>query len=518
MSIFAGQITDGGTIGDRWLESVHEYYGTAGVYGVYDEKALTEATFYGLPFWSLGAEAAAPPGGSGTLTPDPKSGLPVASVDVPISLTERSTARGRFWDADRQTLAIHYRPIQPRIAVDVTRPGLVATGVIIKSLTTHDVGGVNPVHATPTIDLAANEPERRFQELIFPANSVTLTRSRGPRGVRQHAVVVAGQFRPGSSPSSGTERLIDDIDLEIAYVASPTDDTPPVVQQVSALNTSSATIFVRATESAPGGVKRVAALYADGAAAGSWSFVDLEFNATLGGWAATVPTSGPVQVIAMAQNANGLVAYSANKGVNFPSVTDTTGPEVLLDSPAPDAVYLLNQRVTPSFSCSDAGVVVSCTGSPLVGGLLDTSQPGERTFTITARDLSGRETVTEVPYRVHYVFEGFLAPVNNQPTVNVSQAGSAIPIKWRLKDANGVAIRTLSAVRSISRLRLTSCATGGQDTIEDTVDVSVSELKFDTGAGQYQYNWKTAKSDAGCRRVVIELADGTQHSADFLLR
>ena len=518
MSIFAGTISDGGTIGDRWLDAVHEYFGTAGVYGVYDEKALTEATFYGLPFWSLGPEAPAPPGGSGTLTTDPASGLPVASLNVAPTLTEKSTPRGRFWDADKQTLAIHYRPIQPRVAVDVTRPGLVATGVIIKSLTTHDVGGVDPVHATPTIDLAANEPERRFQELIFPANSVALTRSRGARGERQHAVVIAGQFRPGSTPNNGTERLIDNIGLEIAYVASPTDETPPVVQQVSALNTSSATIFVRATESAPGGVRRVAALYADGSAAGAWSFVELDFDSTLGGWTATVPTSGPVQVIAMAQNANGLVAYSANKGVNFPSVTDTTGPQILLESPAPDGVYLLNQPVTPSFSCSDPGIVVSCVGSPLLGGLLDTSVPGERTFTITARDLSGRETVQEVRYFVRYVFEGFLSPIENPPTVNVGQAGRAFPIKWRLKDANGVAIRTLSAVRSISRLRLASCASGGQDTIEDSVDVATSELKYDTGAGQYQYSWKTEASDAGCRRVVVELADGTQHSADFLLR
>ncbi len=519
MSIFAAKIPRGGTIGERWLDSVHEYFGTAGVYGVYDEKALTEATFYGLPFWSLGPAAPPPPGGSGSLVNDPASGLPVASLSVAPSLTERTTPRGRFWEAtNRQTLAIHYRPIQPRVAVDITRPGLVATGVIIKSLQTHDVGGVDPVHATPTIDLAANERERRFRELIFPANSVSLTRSRGAGGERQHAVVIAGQFRPGSSSASGTERLIDQIGLEIAYVPSPSDTTPPVIEQVSAVNTSSATIFVRASESAAGGVKRVAALYADAAAGGTWSFVELGFNSALGGWSATVPTTGPVQVIAMAQNVNGLVAYSANKGVNFPSVTDTTGPEVLLESPAPGAVYLLNQRVPATFSCSDAGVVVSCVGAPLTGGLLDTSRVGDRTFTVTATDLRGNQVVETIHYTVRYGFEGFFAPIDNPPAVNVGVAGRAYPIKWRLKDANGAVVGALTAVTSISKVRLTSCTNGAQDSLEESVPVSTSQLKFDAATGQFHYNWKTEKADAGCRRLVIELADGTRRTADFLLR
>lgn len=150
-----------------------------------------------------------------------------------------------------------------------------------------------------------------------------------------------------------------------------------------------------------------------------------------------MPTTGPVQVIAMAQNANGLVAYSANKGVNFPSVTDTTDPEILLESPAPGGVYLLNQRVPATFACSDAGVVVSCVGAPLVGGLLDTSRLGDHTFTITARDLRGNEVVQTIHYSVRYVFEGFLPPIDNSPAVNVGQAGRAYPIKWRLKDATG---------------------------------------------------------------------------------
>ena len=37
-------------------------------------------------------------------------------------------------------------------------------------------------------------------------------------------------------------------------------------------------------------------------------------------------------------------------------------------------------------------------------------------------------------------------------------------------------------------------------------------------SGQFNYNWKTEKADAGCRRLVIEFNDGTRRSADFLLK
>jgi hypothetical protein len=67
-------------------------------------------------------------------------------------------------------------------------------------------------------------------------------------------------------------------------------------------------------------------------------------------------------------------------------------------------------------------------------------------------------------------------------------------------------------------VRLTSCAAGAQDSIEETVAVSTSQLKFEASSGQFNYNWKTEKADAGCRRLVIEFNDGTRRSADFLLK
>ena len=43
---------------------------------------------------------------------------------------------------------------------------------------------------------------------------------------------------------------------------------------------------------------------------------------------------------------------------------------------------------------------------------------------------------------VAYTFAGFSAPVDRPNTMNVSKAGQAIPLKWRLKDALNGPIRS----------------------------------------------------------------------------
>ena len=520
MSIFAERLATGGVIGDRWVDAVHEYFGTAGVYGVYDEKALSEATFYGLPFWRVGSDPAAPP------TPAPPTfdatlGFSVASEMRNLSPTENSTSRGSFWDLNGNTLAIHYRPIQPRVAIDVTKPNFVATGAMIMALETQDIAGVDPVNATPTIDLAANELERNFQPLVFPASPVALTRSRSYAGNRQHAVVIAGQFRPGGGTDLGTERLVRSINLQVAYVPSPTDSTPPLVEQVSVVNTASATIFVRASDDAAGGVKRVAALWTDGTPSGNgtlvWNFQPLTFDSALGGWKATVPTSGQIQVIAMAQNTNGLVGYSANKGVNFPSVTDTEPPEILVQAPAAGARYALQQRVPVSFACSDAGVVTSCTGEPILpSGLLDTDQLGPHVFTITTTDLSGQTRTLEIPYEVvRWNFSGFLPPIENPPAFNTVRAGSTVSIKFSLGVNAGLDI--IEGGRPSSRD--INCTTGAGNGGPVIVPPGSSDLTYDARTGEYQLGWQTEAGWAGtCRELIVRFKDGTEATARFTFK
>jgi hypothetical protein len=115
-----------------------------------------------------------------------------------------------------------------------------------------------------------------------------------------------------------------------------------------------------------------------------------------------------------------------------------------------------------------------------------------------------------------YTFSGFLAPVDNLPTINVAKAGSAIPIKFGLGGDQGLDVLAASYPRSVQ----TPCdSTAPMDAIEETATAGQSGLTYDTVTGLYQYVWKTDKSWArSCRQLVLRLADGSVHRAAFSLR
>jgi hypothetical protein len=76
---------------------------------------------------------------------------------------------------------------------------------------------------------------------------------------------------------------------------------------------------------------------------------------------------------------------------------DTVPPTVDLRSPANGSHVRQDAPLVVDFSCADTGGsgVASCVGSVADGALLDTSQLGDVTVTVTARDHAGNQTVTE---------------------------------------------------------------------------------------------------------------------------
>jgi hypothetical protein len=79
-------------------------------------------------------------------------------------------------------------------------------------------------------------------------------------------------------------------------------------------------------------------------------------------------------------------------------VVDMVGPTVTFTSPAADgATFTQGARIPLTFSCADENSgVASCDG----GSLLDTSTPGTFTYSVTARDRAGNETVVTRGYTV----------------------------------------------------------------------------------------------------------------------
>ena len=326
MSLFAQQFGDDSTnIGDKLVLAKRDYFQSMGQYGPYDEKALQEATFYGLPMYHLVGGGSVPAPTPPSTTTDPVTGLPVAALSFAPSLVRHDTARGTFWGAGAagdQTQATLYRPIEPRLDRDVTVSGQVAHGVMIKGLSTGDVSGVTPALQLPTIDQSGHEPAPDFADQTYPADLVHLDQATAFGSTTQHLVVVAGQYR-----NQGIQRLLNSVSVEVAYSTSA-DTVAPLITSITAVrNGTAATITVRAVDDNTG-VRRVGALYND---AGAWKYVELSLAGS-NTWTASVTLSvaQDFELLAEAQDAAGNVGRSTNKGFNFHSnVTQVNLPSSL---------------------------------------------------------------------------------------------------------------------------------------------------------------------------------------------
>ena len=113
-----------------------------------------------------------------------------------------------------------------------------------------------------------------------------------------------------------------------------------------------------------------------------------------------------------------------------------------------------------------------------------------------------------------YQFGGFREPVT-AGVVNTVKAGSTVPVKWRITDANGNPVSDPASFVGLVAA-VTTCATGlTEDAIETTS--SNTGLQY-LGNGVWQFNWKTPKTSTGCRQLRLTLADGSVHTAAFAFK
>jgi hypothetical protein len=110
-----------------------------------------------------------------------------------------------------------------------------------------------------------------------------------------------------------------------------------------------------------------------------------------------------------------------------------------------------------------------------------------------------------------YGFTGFFPPVDNLPVINVGNAGRTYPVKWQLPLCAGGFVSRLDVVLfNPLRYRQVACDSfAPQDTL--VADTSGdSGLRYDSGANQYHFNWKTSSGFAGkCYELLVELDNGT---------
>ncbi|HEV7886537.1 MAG TPA: hypothetical protein VGO92_03195, partial [Acidimicrobiales bacterium] len=331
MKQFASRLDGSMTVGEAATFAKQAYFGQLGAYGPYDEKAMQEAAFYGLPMWKIATAVAPPAPPAPTFMPtDEGNGVKSAHVNVAPTFTPKmSKGGGTFFTADAPNASskglqvTQYRPIEPKLSVDVTPapgaglpPNTVAHGVLITGLTSHDVPGV-PAVARPVIDLTANEPPPPTGDVAFPTTFQTLSSFNTPQGERHHAVFMPGQFFHDASwaNAGGVQRLFDTIGADVKYSNKP-DFTPPQLTDVDAeLNGTQLTISLEAFDSA-GAVTKVLVLVKDGS--GTWTPHELTYGAGGGYYSGTFTVTGTqFEYFAQAQDDAGNVGITTNKGRYF---------------------------------------------------------------------------------------------------------------------------------------------------------------------------------------------------------
>jgi hypothetical protein len=83
------------------------------------------------------------------------------------------------------------------------------------------------------------------------------------------------------------------------------------------------------------------------------------------------------------------------------NVVDQTKPVVTLSKPTNGATYAKNSFQVAQFSCYDTGVgIASCVGTVPSGSNLPTGTVGQKSFTVTGKDLANNVTVKTVSYQV----------------------------------------------------------------------------------------------------------------------
>jgi hypothetical protein len=204
---------------------------------------------------------------------------------------------------------------------------------------------------------------------------------------------------------------------------------------------------------------------------------------------------------------------------------------VKVDANAPTTT-LAARRTYEAKATAPTAELVTCADQPAGVKRCEVSPPALQTNTVgtgktqtlhvVAEDNAGHVVTRDLlyTYDVGYRFQGFLAPVDNPPMINRAAAGRTVPIKFVLRDASGALVTNVN--QATVTVNLSTVCAGGQtdpEVIGTTTVTGGNQLKWDSKAQQYIYNWVTQKAwDKSCREFKLVLPDGVAHIANFTFK
>jgi hypothetical protein len=283
-------------------------------------------------------------------------------------------------------------------------------------------------------------------------------------------------------------------------------------------------------------------LHLDGYATGTFA---LDIEEVTGGVViatttfADIPTSTSTKVT---MDINGSIASSSSlridqngDGVVDFSFAPVVGNTVIFPSPKSPLVVTANNKTIilgsaiPSLTATLSGFANGDTASTSVTGAANcittattTSTAGNYPITCTIGTLlSSKYDFTTFPIgtlTILYKWSGFLQPINDtayNPTQSLSvfKGGSTVPVKFQIKNINGISIQSSTTPLWLTPQRGASMSASVDESTYSDPATSGTTFKWDAVSQQYAYNWSTKGLLTGYwYRIYAKLDDGTVQS------
>jgi Beta-lactamase enzyme family len=171
---------------------------------------------------------------------------------------------------------------------------------------------------------------------------------------------------------------------------------------------------------------------------------------------------------------------------------DGTPPTVTCQTPPP--VFVLNGpggSVSATVTDATSGPVTSPISGPAV-----VTTAGAHTIDLTGEDKAGNTTTESCAYIVAYKFLGFLEPL----PADHRKAGSKIPLKFMLGDANDVPISDAEAAALAAACEVQVFFSGGNP--------SPNCAEYKAGPNRFEFLLDTPKGVTGLHVITVKVLDG----------
>jgi hypothetical protein len=443
------------SVGEALVRAKQQYLETTpDIRGIH-EKALLEATVFGLPMTSVdvpGARLPAPGPGSvvgsvGSFATDPGATLGLHSFDLAVtpSLTQQTvpltnlaggSLRATYYRGGAGVVTNPAEPALPLEAIDVTPPdgSLVLRGVGFRGGTYGD-SAVVPLTGAPTTELRGVHAP--FLSPVFYPMRLSTIDYYGALGGGRTTLLVTPAQHEALSPAGGTStlRLYDGLSLRLFYSGyrgpSALSAAPDVVDVTAVANVSGGVNFRAHVVGNPAaGIQQVWVTYT-GDGPSRWTSIDLNQDATDSSlWTGkldSIASPANLRFVVQAVNGVGLVTLDDNLGAYHRVANATTSAPVAtslaLQPPPAGGTFGGNASVT---------AVLSSGAAPLAGKAVAISVGGTTRLATTGAGGSATVSVPLVsipgPAKVTASFGGDDAylPSSAAATVAIAKATSSL--------------------------------------------------------------------------------------------